>query len=373
MSQLSKLVRPLKRSTTRHPCSRPTRGTSLRPLLLLLAGLVGCAHASETPSAPSTTAAAPATAANSKLFAFHVSSWVNLHQELYFEARPPQGFTVKLPEEERWTPAERQAWDAAVTTYREHTADGFLAFLSDPTLVSLRRGLDDVPEDGSLAGRPGIDPTLGAALEQALGPYRAHYWPEAAREAHAWVAALEPELNRLGPAIARELSDVYGVPWPAQPFSVQVSRHASRFGAYTLADPGALTVITISSHALPNRKEAPLESVFHEASHAMMDPLAEALLAEFHRQGKTPPRTLWHALLFFTTGEVVRHHLGPGYVPYAYANGLYANDPEWAAFEPVMKREWTPYLEHKVDLQTALHQLVAGYEPPASQPGTPAP
>lgn len=219
-------------------------------------------------------------------------------------------------------------------------------------------------------GVPGIDPALAAALAQAIGPYRAHSWPEVASEAHAWVAALEPALRQHGPAIARELTEIYGAPWPTQPFSVQVSRQASRFGAYTLVDP---TVITISSHKLPNREEAPLESVFHEASHALMDPLIDAFHAEFRRQGKTPPQQLWHALLFFTTGEVVRHQLGPSYVPYAYANHLYANDPEWAAFEPVMKREWTPYLEHKVDLQTALRQLVAGYVPPAPQPGTPAP
>jgi hypothetical protein len=149
-----------------------------------------------------------------------------------------------------------------------------------------------------------------------------------------------------------------------------VCRHATRFGAYTLVEP---TVITVSSHTPPKRKPAPLETVFHEASHALMAPLMDAFHAEFRRQGKTPPRGLWHALLFFTTGEVVRHQLGPDYVPYAHANGLYARDPEWAVFEPVMRREWTPFLERRVDLQTALRQLVAGYVPPASEPRAPAP
>ncbi|PTL85706.1 hypothetical protein [Vitiosangium sp. GDMCC 1.1324] len=358
----------LARNTTPSHLARPARGWSLGPLLLLVAGVLGCAGAPVTPpAAASSTATASSTAS---LFAFHVSSWINLHQQLYFEAHPPKGLTVQHPEEDRWTPAERQAWDAAVTTYREHTPEGMFALLSDPTLLSMRWALESVPEDGSLAGRPGIDPTLAAALEQAMSPYRAHYWPEATREAHAWVAALEPQLRQYGQDIARELSEVYRVPWPAQPFSVQVSRHASRFGAYTLVDP---TVITVSSHKLSNREEAPLETVFHEASHALVDPMMKALRAEFDRQGKTPSRTLWHALLFFTTGEVVRHHLGPGYVPYASANGLYARDPEWAAFEPVMRKAWTPYLEHQVDLQTALRDLVAGYVPASPGPRAPAP
>jgi hypothetical protein len=337
--------------------------------LLVVAGLAGCARAPVTPPAPPVSAAAPSTEATPELFAFHVSSWVNLHQQLYFEAHPPPT-GLKRPEEERWTPAERQAWDAAVTTYREHTPASPVAALYDPTLVALRRALDSVPEEGAVSGLPGVDPALAAALEQAAGPYRAHSWQEASRDAHAWLAALEPALRQYGPAIARELSEVYGTPWPSRPFSVQVCQQATRFGAYTLVDP---TVITLSSHALPNRKLTPLETAFHEASHALMDPLMDAFHAEFNRQGKTPPRQLWHALLFFTTGEVVRHHLGSDYVPYAHLNGLYAMDPEWAAFEPVMKREWTPYLEHRVDLQTALRQLVAGYVPPASPPRPPAP
>ncbi|WP_224366800.1 hypothetical protein [Hyalangium versicolor] len=316
------------------------------------------------------TSAAPSTPIASKLFAFHVSAWVNLHQQLAFEGHPPRGLTISLPEEDRWTSAERQAWESAVAIYRDHTADGFLAMLFDPTLVSMRRALDGLPEEGSPVGVPGIDPVLAKALEQAIAPYRAHFWPDVTRESHAWLAALEPGLRQYGPAIAHELSEIYGVPWPTQPFSVQVSRQASRFGAYTLVDP---TVITISSRSPPNRQDAPLESIFHEASHALVDPVMEALHSEFLRQGKTPPQTLWHALLFFTAGEVVRRQLGPSYVPYAYANHLYDNDPEWAAFEPVMRREWTPYLEHRVDLQTALRQLVAGYVPPPAQPGTPAP
>ncbi len=70
---------------------------------------------------------------------------------------------------------------------------------------------------------------------------------------------------------------------------------------------------------------------------------------------------------------MVRHHLGPEYVPYASLNGLYARNPEWAAFEPVMRSEWTPYLERRVDRQTALRKLVTGYVPPASGPGAPVP
>lgn len=43
----------------------------------------------------------------------------------------------------------------------------------------------------------------------------------------------------------------------------------------------------------------------------------------------------------------------------------------WAAFEPVMRSEWTPYLKRRVEPPTALRKLVAGYVPPASGPRAP--
>lgn len=93
--------------------------------------------------------------------------------------------------------------------------------------------------------------------------------------------------------------------------------------------------------------------VFHEASHALVAEIEAGLLRAAAAVEKPVPPRLWHALLFFTTGELVARRL-PGYVPYAVANGLYARSPEMASFERAMRAEWLPYLDGKIDFDAAL-------------------
>ncbi len=89
-------------------------------------------------------------------------------------------------------------------------------------------------------------------------------------------------------------------------------------------------LVTVSSRHDGNQGPAALEAVFHEASHVLVGGLMRQLEDAFRARGEDAPATLWHALLFFTTGEVLRRQLPEGYVPYAYARSLYARDPTWA-------------------------------------------
>jgi hypothetical protein len=72
------------------------------------------------------------------------------------------------------------------------------------------------------------------------------------------------------------------------------------------------------------------------------------------------PRNLWHALIFYTTGELVRRELGMSgdarYLPYAYRFDVYSKgmDKDRAALE----RDWQPWLDGKVPFEEALRNLV---------------
>jgi len=72
------------------------------------------------------------------------------------------------------------------------------------------------------------------------------------------------------------------------------------------------------------------------------------------------PGTLWHALQFVTTGEVVREALAARkieFVPYVYRTGLI--DRAWRAFKAPLEREWMPYVHGKIPLDDAVKRLVA--------------
>jgi hypothetical protein len=78
---------------------------------------------------------------------------------------------------------------------------------------------------------------------------------------------------------------------------------------------------------------------------------------ESARQKLQPPDNLWHAMIMFTSGAVAQRELakvgGAAYVPYAYRYNQYT-PAERSAFE----RDWQPYLDGRMPLDRALHDLV---------------
>ena len=83
--------------------------------------------------------------------------------------------------------------------------------------------------------------------------------------------------------------------------------------------------------------------------------MRDAIAKELEAQHKSA-RDLWHALLFFTSGEVVKKRLGADYVPYAYRNGLY--DRGWGAFRKALEQHWVPYLQGRVTFDAAIRDVV---------------
>ena len=166
------------------------------------------------------------------------------------------------------------------------------------------------------------------------------------------VALLTGATTGIG-AVATELSRVYQSPWPRDAVRVDVVNYANWAGAFTTLHP---TRITISSIDVRNQNNAGLEILFHEASHGIIYKLRNALDTEYKKQGvRLPRRDLWHALLFYTTGEAVRRVI-PNYVPYAEANGLWKSS--WSMYIGPLKRDWQPYLDGRISFQAAISNIV---------------
>jgi hypothetical protein len=172
----------------------------------------------------------------------------------------------------------------------------------------------------------------------------------------------------MGVELAGQLSDVYQRPWPSQRVRVDVVEYAGPFGAYTTIDP---IHVTISSHDPRNRGVYGFEVLFHESSHVLAGAVTAAIAREFRSRDKPIPRAFWHALLFYTTGEIVRRDIeygtmtftaeqanGPSaYLPYAARFGFYSGS--WERFHGLLDLYWLPYLDGKVSFDTAMARLAA--------------
>ncbi len=97
-----------------------------------------------------------------------------------------------------------------------------------------------------------------------------------------------------------------------------------------------------------------------------------AIIRECHQRDKAIPRDLWQALVFYTTGEVIRPVLGAAgatvgdreggvagasYTPYALREGLYQRG--WNDYYKLLQKFWQPYLDGTANFDDAIARMVS--------------
>ena len=100
--------------------------------------------------------------------------------------------------------------------------------------------------------------------------------------------------------------------------------------------------------------------------------MQESIIRECRQRDKAIPRDLWHALIFYTTGEVIRPVLSSagaspgeqdgnfprgGYTPYAVREGLYQRG--WNEYLKLLQRFWQPYLDGQATFDDAIAHMVS--------------
>lgn len=322
-------------------------------------------------------------AINLPAFEFHSGFWINLHHFLYLQGRlrdaqAPSG-TVEdeapQPEFEAsgamdgLTADQQKVWSAAVNAYARDWSSRDLLRNSEMTIINNR--LAELENCADISGKPGtacaagLKPDLVAALEEAAPVYRAHWWPQQDRENRAWIEGVAPLVRRFGTDLGTRLMNAYQRRWPPGAMRVDVVWYAGPLGSYTSLDP---IHVNISSHDQRNRGLAAFEMLYHEASHTLAENVSDAIIAECRRRGVPIPRDLWHALVYYTTGELVRRVLASaaeqdgsaalaGYMPYANRNGLYNRG--WSNYQVVLERYWQPYLDGQIPFDTAVSRMIA--------------
>ncbi len=313
------------------------------------------------------------------VFELHSGFWINLHHTLYQQARlrrdpqaaPPASVAGPVlgtaGASTHRSKSEQLAWDAAVSYYAANYADKDLLFNTE--MLLLKNQLGDFEGCDELSGAKlktcdaGLPAKLTQILEAAAPVYRAHEWPDHDRANRKWIAQVAPLVREQGLGLAQRLADIYQTRWPKERIRVDVSAYANSQGAYTTLDP--LRVV-ISSTDPRNQGSAALEILFHEASHGIAQPVQQAIIRECRQRDKAIPRDLWHALLFYTTGEVIKpvfagQSVGgapdPQYTPYAVRERLYQRD--WDEYLQLLTRFWQPYLDGRVTFDDAIAHMVS--------------
>jgi hypothetical protein len=320
------------------------------------------------------------------VFEFHSGFWINLHHMLYQQAKalrnpsehPAPGkfahsvLDIASEPHPALTASEQRAWQDAVNFYAANYADHDLLFSTD--LVILKNQLGDFEDCDELSGTKkkacdaGLPPNITHVLESAGAIYRTHYWSAHDRANRQWIALISPLIREQGVGISERLAAAYQTKWPKPKIRVDVSAYANWAGAYTTLDP---LRVTISSLDPRNQDTAALEVLFHEASHGIAEPVEQAIARECRQRDKAIPRDLWHALVSYTTGELIHSAMtngaslapdddavpGGGATPYAVREGLYARG--WDDYLTLLSRFWQPYLDGHATFDDAIARMVS--------------
>ncbi len=285
------------------------------------------------------------------LFDFRVSFWNSLHHELHAAVRPRPTPAVAEPEE--LPEAVRAGWSRAVADYLPLARR---SLLFDEGLAALSAALSPLGDDAVL-DRVAIAPGVKAALEAAAPGYRAGGWPAHQKEARLFIEQMTPLVERYGAAIAAPLAAAYGARWEGL-VPVDVVRDAGPPGnAHTTVRPRAH--VTIGAADPRHHGLAGLEVLFHEASHGWDATVEDDLTRAARGEGRVIPRDLWHAVVFFTAGELTRRTLAATdtvYVPYAVAQGM--STGVYAEVWPSVVAAWTPWLDGRSTRAAAATALV---------------
>ena len=291
--------------------------------------------------------------AQTALFSFHSAFWINLHFYLHALCRNSEPITEPLPTTA--TTREQDEWAKAIAIYRER--HGSHSLLGDQGLIILTGHVAEAESKPSLAETE-ISVSAREVLHNAAPVYRRYRWPTHDADNHAFIARLQPLLDRHGADIAARVAASYGTTWPEQPIRVDVVPDAGRPGnAHSTIYP---THVKIAATDPRHKGFAALEMMFHEASHAWGSLLIKDVDDAAARLGRPAPANLWHALLFFNAGfitaDVLRAAGIEKYEMYGDAQGVF--DRLLKGARGPMGEHWPIYLEGRVSRQEAVFRIL---------------
>lgn len=295
------------------------------------------------------------------VFVFHTDEfWLNLHHFLYVLGRAQN----KTPDSSReavigapvdqdkelasLTTAERTAWSEAVSAYAATVSKKDLVF--DDALPGLTKALAQAGEARSLAGTT-VDPATALILQRVAPIYRKAWWAKHQKANQAWRSSIQKYVDQHGPTVLNFITRVYQFNWPEAGYPVHLSAYTNWAGAYsTRGDLLAVSSLNEGNHGLYG-----LETIFHEGMHQWDSLVFDALRKQARLNNKLVPRSLSHALIFFTAGEAIRR-VAPGHVPYAEKYGVWQRG--LMQFKQPLEQTWKPYLEGKGTRDEAFAELI---------------
>lgn len=274
------------------------------------------------------------------LFVFSSHFELNMHDFLYYQAQRDTVHALPDACARDLSEAEKTAWDHA---RRHYAADmGRRHHRTDSLMRALRYELGGLDWDN-----PGVDLSeIRSLLDGASATYRSCWWTAHDEGNRAWAKELAANVVVYQDTLRRLFESYFMEEWSGK-IPVDVVTYASWAGANTVPEPAHIMMSSV------NRKYKSynaLEMVFHEAAHLIMHN------GKISPYAPDAPGGAWHAILFYTAGEVTSRVLASDGVEYESYMDSYNVFGRW---HEALERHWRPYLDGEAGWDESVRAVVA--------------
>ena len=297
----------------------------------------------------------PATATTDH-FEFYINKWLNQHHFLFQMAKTlaRDSITAKevFPQWQAMKPEEQQLTTELLAYYQENWIDKSLLFNGD--LYRVKRTITHWSDDReSLAYEE--HPELARYWKGFAPIYDRLFWPIHRAQNEQVLQHNLPRIKAYEHQAAKRLSQLCQEPWPTAKIRVDVTYLADWAGAYTTTNP----VHVVTSTKVEGPAGDWVETLFHEASHKLISgrrgKVSSIIQAIAKEEALEIPRQLWHGVLFYFAGVVIKDLLVAEGIEYE----LYMKrENVFSAYHEALSKSLDPYLAGNTSLESALRELL---------------
>ncbi|NRB50975.1 MAG: hypothetical protein HRU41_25115 [Saprospiraceae bacterium] len=296
------------------------------------------------------------TIATTDHFEFYINKWLNQHHFLFQTAkRLAKDSTTTIKDFPHWqelSSQEQQLTEELMGYYQEHWIGKSLLF--NRGLYSIKRTITQWPNRLKEVEFKAY-PELAQYWSRFAPIYERFFWLKHQAQNEQVLQYNLPRIRAYEKQATARLSQLSQETWPVTKIRVDVTYLADWAGAYTTTNP--VHIVTSTKEVGPEGDW--VETLFHEASHKLISGRRGKVSALIQKIAKEEaleiPRQLWHGILFYFSGAVIKDLLVADGIDYQ----LYMiRENVFGAYQEALAKSLDPYLDGSQSLETAIRKLL---------------
>lgn len=289
-------------------------------------------------------------------FEFYINRWLNQHHFLFQTAKQlAKDSTSTMEDFPHWQKLslqEQKLTEELMSYYQEHWIDKSLLF--NGGLYSIKRTITHWPNKWKEAEFKAY-PELAQYWTRFTPIYERFFWSKHQAQNEEILQDNLPRIRAYETRATTRLSQLTQEAWPIDKIRVDVTYLADWAGAYTTTDP--VHIVTSTKKVGPEGDW--VETLFHEASHKLISGRRGKVSALIQKIAKEEaleiPRQLWHGVLFYFAGAVIRDLLVADGIDYE----LYMiRENVFGTYHEALAKNLDPYIADNQSLEAAIRALL---------------